>query len=465
MESFDQPLQMPYHLEAEQSVLGAILIDPELLMPTLEKLMPHHFYRKNHQHIFQAMMALAEKSIEVDVVTITNQLTTEGSLEEAGGPSYLIELSSIVPTTRNIDFYADIVFRDAVKRELITVAGSIAEDGYKDELELETLLSDAEKRIMDISADRGTDGFQYIRTVLEQVFENAEELDNNKGQTPGIPTGYRDLDKMTAGFNRNDLIIIAARPSVGKTAFALNIAQQVATHDNEYSVAIFSLEMGADQLATRMICSTGNVDSNRLRTGTMNNEDWNRFSVAIGKLSRTNIFIDDTPGIRITDIRAKSRRLKQEHGLDMILIDYLQLIQGSGSRSSDNRQQEVSEISRMLKALARELECPVIALSQLSRGVEQRQDKRPMMSDIRESGSIEQDADIVAFLYRDDYYNRGGEDGEEGDVDAGAQDENGEIEIIIAKQRNGPTGTVKLNFMKQFNKFTDYSYEYEGIEN
>lgn len=273
---------------------------------------------------------------------------------------------------------------------------------------------------------------------------------------------------MTAGFNRNDLIIIAARPSVGKTAFALNIATQVATHDRgdeaPYSVGIFSLEMGADQLATRMICSTGNVDSNRLRTGTMDGDDWNRFTVAVGKLSKTNIFIDDTPGIRITDIRSKCRRLKQEHGLDMILIDYLQLIQGSGSRSSDNRQQEVSEISRMLKALARELECPVIALSQLSRGVEQRQDKRPMMSDIRESGSIEQDADIVAFLYRDDYYNRGnGEEGEEAEIDAGAQDENGEIEIIIAKQRNGPTGTVKLHFLKQYNKFTDIDYAHSDV--
>ncbi|TDM13583.1 replicative DNA helicase [Macrococcus bovicus] len=464
MEDFNS-MQMPHHLEAEQSVLGAILLDPELLIPTLEKLLPQHFYRRSHQHIFQAMLSLSEKNAQLDIVTLTDQMTKEGTLEEAGGPLYLSELSEIVPTTRNIDFYTEIVFNDAVKRQLIHVADSIAKDGYNQELELESLLSDAEKRIMNISSDRGTDGFQNIRDILQVVFENAEDLDRNQGQTPGIPTGYRDLDKMTAGFNRNDLIIIAARPSVGKTAFALNIAQQVATHDNNYSVAIFSLEMGADQLATRMICSTGNVDSNRLRTGTMENEDWNRFTVAIGKLSRTKIFIDDTPGIRITDIRAKSRRLKQEHGLDMILIDYLQLIQGSGSRSSDNRQQEVSEISRMLKSLARELECPVIALSQLSRGVEQRQDKRPMMSDIRESGSIEQDADIVAFLYRDDYYNRGNnEDGEE-NIDAGAQDENGEIEIIIAKQRNGPTGTVKLNFMKQYNKFADISYEYEGFEN
>ncbi|UOB20528.1 replicative DNA helicase [Macrococcus armenti] len=460
--------KLPFNLVAEQSVLGAIFIDNEVLSSVLEVLVPGHFYRQAHQHIFEAMMTLSEKNEIVDIVTVADQLTSDGTLEAVGGELYLVDLASIVPSARNVDFYADIVYKDAIKRRLIHTADTIMADGYNETLDLETLLSDAEKRIMEVSTSRGSDGFKEIKDVLTQVFNNAEELDKNQGQTPGIPTGYRDLDQMTAGFNRNDLIIIAARPSVGKTAFALNIATQVATHDRgdeaPYSVGIFSLEMGADQLATRMICSTGNVDSNRLRTGTMDGDDWNRFTVAVGKLSKTNIFIDDTPGIRITDIRSKCRRLKQEHGLDMILIDYLQLIQGSGSRSSDNRQQEVSEISRMLKALARELECPVIALSQLSRGVEQRQDKRPMMSDIRESGSIEQDADIVAFLYRDDYYNRGnGEEGEEAEIDAGAQDENGEIEIIIAKQRNGPTGTVKLHFLKQYNKFTDIDYAHSDV--
>ncbi len=464
MDNMMNPKQMPHSIEAEQSVIGAILIDPELINSTGETLIPEAFYRANHQHIFRAMLMLNEQNKKIDSVTLMDQLAAESLLEEAGGPAYLAELANNVPTTRNIHFYIDIVFKHAVKRQLIRVADSIAEDGYNPELDLESLLGDAEKRILEISASRGTEGFKDIKDVLSIVFDNAEQLDQNNGQTPGIPTGYRDLDQMTAGFNRNDLIIIAARPSVGKTAFALNIAQQVATHQDLYSVGIFSLEMGADQLATRMICSTGNVDSNRLRTGSMTEEDWSRFTVAVGKLSRTKIFIDDTPGIRITDIRAKCRRLKQEHGLDMIMIDYLQLIQGSGSRSSDNRQQEVSEISRMLKAIARELECPVIALSQLSRGVEQRQDKRPMMSDIRESGSIEQDADIVAFLYRDDYYSRGGEDEDGEAVDAGVQDENGEIEIIIAKQRNGPTGTVKLHFMKQYNKFTDIDYQHAGME-
>ncbi|MDU0996683.1 MAG: replicative DNA helicase, partial [Staphylococcus lugdunensis] len=377
--------QMPHNNEAEQSVLGAIIIDPELLSSTQEVLLPESFYRGAHQHIFRAMMHLNEDTKEIDVVTLMDQLTNDGTLSEAGGPQYLAELSNNVPTTRNIQYYTDIVAKHALKRKLIQTADSIANDGYNDELELDAILSDAERRILELSSTRDSEGFKDIRDILGQVYETAEELDQNSGQTPGIPTGYRDLDQMTAGFNRNDLIIIAARPSVGKTAFALNIAQKVAVHEDNYTVGIFSLEMGADQLATRMICSSGNVDSNRLRTGTMTEEDWNRFTIAVGKLSRTKIFIDDTPGIRITDIRSKCRRLKQEHGLDMIMIDYLQLIQGSGSRLSDNRQQEVSEISRTLKAIARELECPVIALSQLSRGVEQRQDKRPMMSDIRES--------------------------------------------------------------------------------
>lgn len=456
--------QMPHNNEAEQSVLGAIIIDPQLMGETQGVLLPESFYRGAHQHIFRAMMHLFEENSEIDVVTLMDQLTSEGTLSEAGGPQYLAELASNVPTTRNIEYYREIVYKLAAKRNLIRVADQIAKDGYDSELDLDDILSDAERKILELASTRESEGFKDIRDVLGQVYENAEELDQNSGQTPGIPTGYRDLDQMTAGFNRNDLIILAARPSVGKTAFALNIAQKVATHESNYTVGIFSLEMGADQLATRMICSSGNVDSNRLRTGTMTDEDWNRFTVAVGKLSKTKIFIDDTPGIRITDLRSKCRRLKQEHGLDMIVIDYLQLIMGSGSRMSDNRQQEVSEISRTLKAIARELECPVIALSQLSRGVEQRQDKRPMMSDIRESGSIEQDADIVAFLYRDDYYNReDGEEDDDGGMEPVTNDDNGEIEVIIAKQRNGPTGTVKLHFMKQYNKFTDIDYAHADM--
>lgn len=464
MDGMYEQNQMPHNNEAEQSVLGAIIIDPQLMGETQGVLLPESFYRGAHQHIFRAMMHLFEENSEIDVVTLMDQLTSEGTLSEAGGPQYLAELASNVPTTRNIEYYREIVYKLAAKRNLIRVADQIAKDGYDSELDLDDILSDAERKILELASTRESEGFKDIRDVLGQVYENAEELDQNSGQTPGIPTGYRDLDQMTAGFNRNDLIILAARPSVGKTAFALNIAQKVATHESNYTVGIFSLEMGADQLATRMICSSGNVDSNRLRTGTMTDEDWNRFTVAVGKLSKTKIFIDDTPGIRITDLRSKCRRLKQEHGLDMIVIDYLQLIMGSGSRMSDNRQQEVSEISRTLKAIARELECPVIALSQLSRGVEQRQDKRPMMSDIRESGSIEQDADIVAFLYRDDYYNReDGEEDDDGGMEPVTNDDNGEIEVIIAKQRNGPTGTVKLHFMKQYNRFTDIDYAHADM--
>jgi replicative DNA helicase len=288
--------------------------------------------------------------------------------------------------------------------------------------------------------------FQNIKDILVRTYDKIEMLHNRKGEITGIPTGFSELDRMTAGFQRNDLIIVAARPSVGKTAFALNIAQNVATKTDE-NVAIFSLEMGAEQLVMRMLCAEGNIDAQNLRTGNLTPDDWGKLTMAMGSLSNAGIYIDDTPGIRVSDIRAKCRRLKQEKGLGLIIIDYLQLIQGSG-RNRENRQQEVSEISRSLKALARELEVPVIALSQLSRSVEQRQDKRPMMSDIRESGSIEQDADIVAFLYRDDYYN--------------TESENKNIiEIIIAKQRNGPVGTVQLAFVKEYNKFVNLERRYE----
>lgn len=299
---------------------------------------------------------------------------------------------------------------------------------------------------MEVAQRKNSGAFQNIKDVLVQTYDNIEQLHNRKGDITGIPTGFIELDRMTAGFQRNDLIIVAARPSVGKTAFALNIAQNVATKTDE-SVAIFSLEMGAEQLVMRMLCAEGNINAQNLRTGNLTEEDWGKLTMAMGSLSNSGIFIDDTPGIRVSEIRSKCRRLKQENGLGMILIDYLQLIQGSG-RSSDNRQQEVSEISRALKALARELEVPVIALSQLSRGVEQRQDKRPMMSDIRESGSIEQDADIVAFLYRDDYYDKESEN-------------KNIIEIIIAKQRNGPVGTVSLAFVKEYNKFVNLERRFD----
>ena len=430
----------PQNIEAEQAVLGAIFLEPSSLTVTSEILIPEDFYRSSHQKIFNVMLKLNDEGKAVDLITVTEELAATKNLEEVGGVTYLSELAGSVPTAANIEYYARIVEEKSLLRRLIRTATNIAQEGYSREDEVAELLDEAEKDIMKVAQRKNSGSFQNIKDVLVRTYDNIEELANRKGDVTGIPTGFAELDRMTAGFQRNDLIIVAARPSVGKTAFALNIAQNVATKTDE-TVAIFSLEMGAEQLVMRMICAEGNINAQNLRTGALTDEDWRKLTMAMGSLSNAGIYIDDTPGVRIGDIRAKCRRLKQEHGLGMILIDYLQLIQGNG-RSGENRQQEVSEISRSLKALARELEVPVIALSQLSRGVEQRQDKRPMMSDIRESGSIEQDADIVAFLYRDDYYDKESEN-------------KNIIEIIIAKQRNGPVGTVSLAFVKEYNKFVN----------
>ena len=373
----------PQNIEAEQAVLGAIFLQPASLTLASELLIPEDFYRAAHQKIYNAMLDLSDKGEPVDLVTVTSELADVNLLEEVGGVSYLSDLANSVPTAANIEYYGKIVEEKSILRRLIRTATTIAQDGYSREDEVEVLLNEAEKTIMEVAQRKNAGAFQNIKDVLVQTYDNIEMLHDNKGDVTGIPTGFTELDRMTAGFQRNDLIIVAARPSVGKTAFALNIAQNVATKTEE-NVAIFSLEMGADQLVMRMLCAEGNIDAQRLRTGSLTPEDWGKLTMAMGSLSDSGIYIDDTPGIRVSEIRAKCRRLKQETGLGMILIDYLQLIQGSGR--SDNRQQEVSEISRTLKELARELKVPVIALSQLSRGVEQRQDKRPMMSDIRESG-------------------------------------------------------------------------------
>lgn len=433
----------PHNNEAEQSVIGAIFLEPQALITAAEVLMPEDFYRVAHQKIFDTMLLLSDKGQAIDVVTVTEELSATKQLEDVGGISYLTEIANSVPTAANIFHYANIVEEKALLRRLIRVATTIVEDGYTREDEVEALLSEAERQMMEVSSRKNSGDFKHIKDVLVDTYENIELLHIQKGDVTGIPSGFTDLDRMTAGFQRNDLIIVAARPSVGKTAFALNVAQNVATKTDE-NVAIFSLEMGADQLVMRMLCAEGNIDAQVLRTGALQDEDWRKLTMAMGSLSNAGIFIDDAAGLRVNEIRSKCRRLKQEHGLGMIIIDYLQLISGSG-RSGENRQQEVSEISRSLKALARELEVPVIALSQLSRGVEQRQDKRPMLSDLRESGSIEQDADIVSFLYRDDYY------------DKESENEN-MIEIIIAKQRNGPTGTVTLAFAKEYNKFVNVDW-------
>jgi replicative DNA helicase len=436
----------PQNIEAEQAVLGAIFLEPSSLTVASEILIPEDFYRAAHQKIFNAMLKLNDEGKVVDLVTVTEELAAAKLIEDTGGVSYLSELASSVPTAANIEYYARIVEEKSLLRRLIRTATEIASDGYSREDEVEALLSEAEKNILAVAQRKNAGAFHNIKDVLVRTYDNIEEMHNRVGEITGISTGFAELDRMTAGFQRNDLIIVGARPSVGKTAFALNIASNVAIKTGE-NVAIFSLEMGAEQLVMRMLCSEGNIDAQRLRTGSLTDDDWGKLTMAMGALSNSGIFIDDTPGVRISDIRSKCRRLKQEHGLGMILIDYLQLILGSG-RSGENRQQEVSEISRSLKQLARELQVPVIALSQLSRGVEQRQDKRPMMSDIRESGSIEQDADIVAFLYRDDYYDKESEN-------------KNIIEIIIAKQRNGPTGTVSLAFVKEYNKFVNLETRYD----
>ncbi|MBJ6361662.1 replicative DNA helicase [Paenibacillus sp. GCM10012307] len=428
----------PQNLEAEQAVLGSVLLQSEALIAAMERIRSEDFYSTAHQMIFEVMVDLGEANQPIDLVTLTASLQDKQQLEEIGGVSYLAKLVGSMPTAANVDYYAQIVEEKAMYRKLIRTATQIVTNGYAGSDDIGMLLSEAEQKIMEISNRRASSGFISIRDVLMEVFERVEHLYSNKGGATGIPSGFTDLDKMTSGFQRSDLIIVAARPSVGKTAFALNIAQNVGVRARE-TVAIFSLEMSAGQLVQRMICAESNVDASRMRTGYLEGDDWEKLTMAIGSLSEAEIYIDDTPGITVAEIRAKCRRLKKEKGLGMILIDYLQLIQGRG-KAGENRQQEVSEISRTLKHIARELEVPVIALSQLSRGVEQRQDKRPMMSDLRESGSIEQDADIVAFLYRDDYYDK-------------ETEKKNIIEIIIAKQRNGPVGTVELAFLKNYNKF------------
>ncbi|MCR6108532.1 replicative DNA helicase [Salipaludibacillus agaradhaerens] len=436
----------PQNIEAEQAVLGAIFLEDQALITASERLIPEDFYRVAHQRIYSVMLELSSKSEPVDLVTVTSELETKNWLEETGGVSYLSDLANAVPTAANISYYSQIVEEKSLLRKLIRVATNIATEGYAADEDVEAILSDAEKAILEVAQKRSAGEFADIKDVLIEAFDKIEMLQHTAGEVTGIPTGFTELDRITAGFQRNDLVIVAARPSVGKTAFALNISQNVATKTDE-NVAIFSLEMGADQLVMRMLCAEGNIDAQRLRTGRLEDEDWQRLTMAMGSLSKAGIYIDDTPGIKVKDIRAKCRKLKKERGLGMIMIDYLQLIQGD-SRSGEGRQQEVSEISRELKGLARELELPVIALSQLSRGVESRQDKRPMMSDIRESGSIEQDADIVAFLYRDDYYDQ---ESENKDI----------IEIIIAKQRNGPVGTVELAFVKEYNKFVNLERRFD----
>lgn len=440
----------PQNIEAEQAVLGAMLIDKEAIAKATEVLSADDFYREAHRVIFSAMLELYNKNEAVDMVTVTEILKRDNKLEDIGGIAYITSLANVVLTAANVKYHADIVAEKSVLRQLVRVSTEIAAMGYEANEDVGTLLDTAESRILEISNRKKKNDFTPINDILMDSVQSIESLLQNKGGLTGLPAGFADLDKLTSGLHPSDFIILAARPSMGKTALALNIVQNVALRAHKViggeprSVAFFSLEMSKEQLVNRMLCAEAGIDSQRLRVGEMHDEDWTHLWDACDTMSRAKIYIDDTAGITAMDMRSRARRLKAEHGLDLIVVDYLQLMQGSGKRNnSGDRQQEVSEISRSLKALARELDVPVLALSQLSRSVESRQVKRPMLSDLRESGSLEQDADIVAFLYREDYYN--------------PETENKHTELIIAKHRNGPVDTVNLFFQKQFTKFVGFT--------
>ena len=448
MEELYPNLVPPQNLEAEEAVLGSILLEQDSIISVMEFLVPDDFYRVAHQLIFAAMIELNQNSEAIDPITVSEKLRQKNQIDNVGGEAGIIELLDKVPTAANVEFYTQIVLEKSTRRKLIKTSTNIVKNAYQEDETIANVLDTAERDILSVSEGRNKAGFIPIRDVLHDAYESLEERSKNNGEVTGIATGYIGLDRMTSGLHADELIILAARPSVGKTAFVLNIAKNVAVNLNE-TVAIFSLEMGAESLVERIICSHASINAGHLKTGKLTDEEYTQYFVATGVLAEAPIYIDDTPGIRVSEIRAKCRRLKQErNNLGLVVIDYLQLIEGNGKES---RQQEVSEISRNLKKLAKELKVPVIGLSQLSRGVEQRQDKRPIMSDIRESGSIEQDADIVAFLYRDDYYRQ--EPDENGQVPE--VEPNSTIEVIIEKNRSGPRGTVELNFMKEFNKFTN----------
>lgn len=437
----------PQDLAAEQAILGAIFLQSDRLVEVKEFVNSDSFYKNAHRLIFRAMEKLFDNNEAIDVLTVRALLESQGDLEAIGGISYIAELANAVPTAANSIYYAKIVEEKAQLRNLINHFTRTIDKAYSQEENADDLVAQAERDIIDISQGQTRAGFTRIADVINDSFDQIEERSKKKTNVTGLPTYYVELDRLTTGFHAEELIIVAARPGVGKTAFALNVAENVATKEDK-SVVIFSLEMGVESLVDRLLASTGPIDANHIRTGQLTEDDWQHLTIATGVLSRTQIYVDDTPGIKISEIRAKSRKLAKEVGnLGLIVIDYLQLISGNGR---ENRQQEVSEISRQLKILAKELHVPVIALSQLSRGVESREDKRPRLSDLRESGSIEQDADIVAFLYREDYYQHEGEENE------GLNDNT--VEVIIEKNRQGSRGTAKLLFRKEFNKFANFDY-------
>ena len=430
----------PHDTEAEQAVLGSMLTDQDAVIDAIEVLKPQDFYREDNKYIYEAILNLYNKAEPIDIITVKSELTSMGKFEVIGGFEYLGALPDKVPLAANAERYIKIVEEKSILRSLIKASNELIDLGYAQVEDIDVIMDQAEKKIFDIMQGKNQKGFSVIKDVLIESFAEIEKLYNQKEPITGVPTGFADLDYKTAGLHNSDLILVAARPAMGKSAFALNIATHAAVNA-KVPVAIFNLEMSKSQLVNRMLCSEAMVDSNKIRTGKIEEDDWVKLATALGPLSEAPIYIDDTAGITVAEIRAKCRKLKLEKNIGLVVIDYLQLIQGSGKRNS-SREQEISEISRSLKILAKELDIPVIALSQLSRAAEQRQDHRPMLSDLRESGAIEQDADIVMFLYRDDYYNP---DTEKKNI----------AEIILAKHRAGSTGTVELLWMGNYTKFAN----------
>ena len=437
----------PHDIDAEQAVLGSMLTDKDAVIAAIETLKEDAFYRDDNKIIYQAILNLYNKSEPIDIITLKDELESMNKFEQVGGYEYLANLPEKVPTTANVQKYIKIVEEKSILRNLIKTANEIIELGYDPTEDVEDIMDGAEKKIFDIMQSKNQKGYTPIKDVLVESIMNLEQLYNRKQNVTGVSTGFIQLDYKTAGLHGSELILVAARPAMGKTAFALNIAANAAIREN-VPVAIFSLEMSKDQLVTRILASEAMVDSNKIRTGKLEEDDWDKIANTIGPLSEAQMFIDDTPGISVMEIRTKCRKLKMEKNIGLVVIDYLQLIQGSNKRSSGSREQEIAEISRSLKILAKELNVPVIALSQLSRAVEQRPDHRPMLSDLRESGSIEQDADIVIFLYRDDYYNK---ESEKKDI----------AEVIIAKQRSGTIGPVELLWMGNYTKFVNLEKRFD----
>ena len=435
----------PNNVEAEKAVIGAMMLDSDAIMVCSEILTAGEFYQQQYGIIFDALVEMYRDGIGADLVTIQNKLREKEVTPELYSVEYLGELLASVPTSANVKFYADIVHEKAVLRRLIKVTEQVTRECYMDSQPLEDILEDTEKGVFDVIQQRGGSEFEPIRDVVLRTLDSIEKAAKQKGNITGLETGFRDLDAKTAGLQKSDLILIAARPAMGKTAFVLNIAEYVALHSNS-TIALFSLEMSKEQLVKRMLAMNSMVDSQKIRTGDLEDDDWDKLVGSVRKIGNSNLVIDDTSGITASELRSKCRKLKIEPGLDLVIIDYLQLMTGVGKRKSDSRQQEISDISRSLKVMARELDVPVIALSQLSRAVESRPDKRPMLSDLRESGAIEQDADIVMFIYRDEYYNPDSE-------------KKGVAEVIVAKQRSGPTGPVELAWLSQYTKFGNLEYQ------